>query len=186
VKIRTNPRLALIFLAFISAGGAQAQSRSLRVRLFWLHPPATITITSLSPTASLRLGSANPKTGRPGSAIVMAAEGNRLRTGGHLWSQAEWLGKARLEGEGFASFQIAFPLTITARQGRLHMIARMSLEEYVAAVLAGEAGGFQSDEALKAMAVAARTYAVRFQPRHAAEGFDFCDTTHCQDLRLSD
>jgi stage II sporulation protein D len=34
------------------------------------------------------------------------------------------------------------------------------------------------------MAVAARTYAVHFGSRHKTEGFDFCDTTHCQDVRL--
>jgi stage II sporulation protein D len=61
----------------------------------------------------------------------------------------------------------------------------VNLEEYVAAVLAGESAGFRSDQALEAMAVAARTYAVRFEGRHKAEGFDFCDTTHCQDVRFS-
>ena len=35
------------------------------------------------------------------------------------------------------------------------------------------------------MAVAARTYAMHFGSRHAMEGFDFCDTTHCQDLRIA-
>src|SRR5260370_6177839 len=34
------------------------------------------------------------------------------------------------------------------------------------------------------MAVAARTYAVRSQGRHQSEGYDCCDTTHCQDLRI--
>jgi stage II sporulation protein D len=52
-------------------------------------------------------------------------------------------------------------------------------------VLAGEVGNFKSDEALKAMAVAARTYAMHFGSRHALEDFDLCDTTHCQDLRLA-
>src|SRR5580658_10384150 len=61
-------------------------------------------------------------------------------------------------------------------------IVEIPLETYVAAVLAGESGGFQSSEALKAMAVAARTYAVRMRGRHSAEGFDLCDTTHCQRL----
>ncbi len=61
---------------------------------------------------------------------------------------------------------------------------RLAPEEYVAAALAGEATVLRSDEALKAMAVAARTYARRFAGRHAKEGFDFCDTTHCQDVRL--
>jgi stage II sporulation protein D len=57
-------------------------------------------------------------------------------------------------------------------------------EEYVAAALAGEAGGFTSTEALKAMAVTIRTYARVNAGRHAAEGFDFCETTHCQKLLL--
>jgi stage II sporulation protein D len=57
-------------------------------------------------------------------------------------------------------------------------------ERYVAAVVAGEASVLQSDEALKAVAVAARTYAARFRSRHAAEGFDFCSTTHCQRVEL--
>jgi stage II sporulation protein D len=63
-------------------------------------------------------------------------------------------------------------------------VVDLPLERYVAAVLAGESGMFQSPEALKAMAVAARTYAVRLRGRHAAEGFDFCDTTHCQRIQL--
>ena len=56
----------------------------------------------------------------------------------------------------------------------------LPLEQYVAGVLAGESSVFRSDEALKAMAVAARTYTVRMRGRHSAEGFDFCATTHCQ------
>jgi stage II sporulation protein D len=53
-------------------------------------------------------------------------------------------------------------------------------ERYVAAVLEGESSVFRSDEALKAMSVAARTYAVRHRGRHLADGYDFCATTHCQ------
>jgi stage II sporulation protein D len=59
-------------------------------------------------------------------------------------------------------------------------VVEMPLEQYVAGVLAGESSVFRSDEALKAMAIAARTYAVRLRGRHAKEGFDFCATTHCQ------
>lgn len=64
-------------------------------------------------------------------------------------------------------------------------VKSMTLEEYVAAVLAGEAAGIQEPQALRALAVASRSYAVHFRSRHRAEGFDFCDTTHCQDLRLA-
>jgi stage II sporulation protein D len=63
-------------------------------------------------------------------------------------------------------------------------VIELPLERYVAAVLAGESSVFQSPEALKAMAVAARTYAVRMRGRHSGEGFDFCTTTHCQRVEL--
>jgi stage II sporulation protein D len=63
-------------------------------------------------------------------------------------------------------------------------VITIDLEQYTAGALAGESSVFQSDEALKAMAVAARTYAVHFRGRHAAEGFDLCDTTHCQHIDL--
>jgi len=77
------------------------------------------------------------------------------------------------------------PLEVKRQGGRLLLTVRMPLEEYAAGVLAGESSTFTSQEALKAMAVAARTYAVRHLGRHRWEGFDFCDTTHCQDLRLA-
>jgi stage II sporulation protein D len=65
-------------------------------------------------------------------------------------------------------------------------VVEMPVETYVAAVLAGESSVFESTEALKAMAVAARTYAVRLRGRHLAEGFDLCDTTHCQRVAQGD
>jgi len=167
-------------------GRAGAETRHIRVRLFWLHPPSVVKISMVDASAalSLRPEVAHSQPHRVINPVVVTAEGSRLRASGRLWSQAASSGRVRVEGDGFANFEIASPLTITADHGRLRLTARMPLEDYVAAVLVGEAGGFKSDEALKAMAVAARTYAVRFVPRHAAEGFDFCDTTHCQDLRL--
>ncbi len=59
-------------------------------------------------------------------------------------------------------------------------ILDLPVEQYVAAVLAGEGSVFRNGEALKAIAVAARTYAAHERGRHAKEGFDFCNTTHCQ------
>ncbi len=57
---------------------------------------------------------------------------------------------------------------------------RMPLEEYVARVVATEGSMETEPEALKALAVAARTYALKNLKRHAHDGFDFCSTTHCQ------
>ncbi len=83
-----------------------------------------------------------------------------------------------LTGALLCPAEIAYRVRLTANEG--NRVITLPSEQYVSAVLAGEAGTFQNDEALKAMAVAARTYAARMRGRHATEGFDFCATTHCQ------
>lgn len=57
------------------------------------------------------------------------------------------------------------------------------IEEYVAGVLTGEAARDSDPAVLQALAIAARTYALRNLRRHEGEGFDVCDETHCQVLR---
>lgn len=59
----------------------------------------------------------------------------------------------------------------------------LPLEDYVLGVLGGEASDLHSTEARKAMAVAARTFAVKLRGRHAEDGYDFCANTHCQSFR---
>ncbi len=56
----------------------------------------------------------------------------------------------------------------------------MSLEDYILGVVAAEGSTEVEADALKALAVASRTYAVKNLRRHAVEGYDFCTTTHCQ------
>ncbi len=68
---------------------------------------------------------------------------------------------------------------------RVHLVSEnttqtMSLEDYVKGVVATEGSMEREPEALKALAVAARTYAVKNLGRHARDGYDFCTTTHCQ------
>ena len=78
--------------------------------------------------------------------------------------------------------EVVYKVRLTGNDGQ--RLVSLSAEEYVAAVLAGESGTFRSEEALKAMAIAARTYAARLRGRHSAEGYDFCATTHCQRIEL--
>jgi stage II sporulation protein D len=57
---------------------------------------------------------------------------------------------------------------------------QVSLEDYVLQVVSTEASVEDEPEALKALAIAARTYALKNIGRHREQGFDFCSTTHCQ------
>jgi stage II sporulation protein D len=124
----------LLFPAVLSA-------TDITVRLFWLHPPASVKVSGNGP-----------------------------------WT---------LEAPGTPRLVLSWQPVVRNEGGHALVTVKMPLEEYVAGVLAGESSVFRSEEALKAMAVTARSYAFRNRGRHRAEGFDFCDTTHCQDLRLA-
>ena len=59
------------------------------------------------------------------------------------------------------------------------------LELYVAQVLSAEGEPNAPEASAQALAVAIRTYALFNGGRHQKDGFDLCDTTHCQVLRAS-
>jgi SpoIID/LytB domain protein len=60
---------------------------------------------------------------------------------------------------------------------------RIAIDDYIAQVLAGEGQPKASDAAQEALAITARTFALANRNRHRGEGFDLCDTTHCQVTR---
>jgi len=61
----------------------------------------------------------------------------------------------------------------------------LPLEVYVARVLAGEADPRSGDAAQQALAIAIRSYTLKNVDRHARDGYDLCDSTHCQVPRPS-
>jgi peptidoglycan hydrolase-like amidase len=67
-------------------------------------------------------------------------------------------------------------------RGTLNLINELSLENYLRGVVPREMGPelYDNLEALKAQAVAARSYAVRNLGEFAAEGYDICATPRCQ------
>jgi SpoIID/LytB domain protein len=61
-----------------------------------------------------------------------------------------------------------------------YRVAELPLEEYVSRVVSAEAVPSSGIEAQQALAIVARTFALHNRSRHAREGFDVCDLTHCQ------
>jgi stage II sporulation protein D len=74
---------------------------------------------------------------------------------------------------------------VSAERAGLRVITKVDLESYVSGVLIGEASTLNARAARAAMAILARTWALRWQGRHRAQGFDFCSLTHCQVFRLA-
>ena len=71
-------------------------------------------------------------------------------------------------------------LLLRVHDGTFDVIEHLSIDEYINGVLAEEMPASWPLEALKAQAVAARTYAFRSRERHRSSGYDVCTTTHCQ------
>jgi stage II sporulation protein D len=168
-----------------SGTAGNAFPRTLRIRLWYLHPPAQLKLRSDGGQATLKMCSACKEA--PLATLGIRASGSSIEIDGSRVSSAVVRvdGSYQMNAVGQQPVRADFPIELRAEQGRLLITALMPMEEYIAGVLAGETGNFKSDEALKAMSVAARTYAEHFGSRHALDGFDFCDTTHCQDLRIT-
>jgi stage II sporulation protein D len=95
------------------------------------------------------------------------------------------LALARADGSpvpfGESSYR-GFLLIRATGRGTLHVINRVGLEDYLKGVVPGEMGPrvYDEIEALKAQAVAARSYAMKRRGDFAAEGYDLCATPRCQ------
>ncbi len=159
--------------------------KTVQVRLWYLHPPASLKLRADAGQARVRKCATCNQT--PVTALGLRAVKSRIEVDGDKATATELhiAGTYSMSSGNEPPIKADFQVDVKAEAGHLLITATMPMDEYIAGVLAGEVGNFQSDEALKAMAVAARTYAMHFGSRHAQEGFDLCDTTHCQDLRIA-
>ena len=73
----------------------------------------------------------------------------------------------------------------TNTRGNLTIVNELGLEDYVKGVVANELspGGYPAIEALKAQAIAARTYALKNRGQFMSQGFDILPTTRSQVYR---
>jgi len=87
---------------------------------------------------------------------------------------------ARLTVNG-TTYRGSLRILVNAR-GTLNVVNRVDIEEYLYGVVPAEMGPKRYDalEALKAQAVAARTYAFAHRGQFDGEGYDLCATMKCQ------
>ena len=164
-----------------TAGGFPA---TVRVRLWYLHPATELKLKAEAGQARFRKCASC--TENVLGLLTLRAAASRVQIDGEKTAlpEVQVSGVYQITQSSLPALAADFPVAVRASDGKLLVTADMPMDEYIAGVLAGETGNFKSDEALKAMAVAARTYAIHFGARHALDGFDFCDSTHCQNLRL--
>ena len=167
------------FLVLLLAVPAVAPAEDIQVRIYSAHPPTSLLVAAIEGHLHWRSCPACPEQTGQSLTVESAKASTPAQT---KEAQKEFLitGIYRLQPADGPTFTSSFPLRIQAPAGGLVIVVSMPIEQYVEHVVMAESGDFQDPEALKAMAVAARSYAKRFSGQHAKEGFDFCDTTHCQ------
>lgn len=126
---------------------------------------------------------------RPTHAVVIVAPGVNGATAAGMASEAlVRAGVPHVSRGGERPEIVAGTEGSPLRVGRLgrsgaYEPATMPVGDYVAQAVAGEGGDGLPPAALDALAITARTFAERNRGRHASEGFDLCDLTHCLSLR---
>ena len=171
---------------------------TVRISLFSLFKPETINVRIVSgESASL------DATGIAGNRPVGRDELIRIRLSGNRLSilvrgplarvqPPATATEARIVPAGSATLEVVLPgrlkrevrgvVSVDAGpggRGPLRIVLVTDRESAVAAIVAAETSRRET-EALKALAVVVRTYMLAHAGRHSSEGFDFCDTTHCQ------
>lgn len=171
---------------FIFFLAAPLLAADLRIGVLSLFRPERITVRS-SETLWVQAG---PRTFflTPGKVAGLRAVGADI----DLFAEQQLTTSPSVKISGRNSSPIEFKLTIdgkidrkftgrlevTAVGSRLEPVILVDLESAVAAATAAEMPRESPPEALKAMAVLARSYYTASGRRHGP--YDFCDTTHCQ------
>jgi len=174
-----------VLLAVFCASPLQCQTActQIRVGLLSLGSRTAVTVETNGPAVLYELPSERTigRVANPCQITFKASQG-RLTASPNLFQAP--VQSLRLEcSSGFLINKRRYPGTLEVRtenNSRILLINCVPLEEYVKGAVAAEADRAMHPEALKALAVAARTFALANTSRHNGSGFNLCDTTHCQ------
>ncbi len=81
----------------------------------------------------------------------------------------------KVEGASYRDF-----ITFSRNENELVVINNVSIQHYLYGVVPKEMPPSWPLEALKAQAIAAKNYALLYKNKHSNEGYELCDTQHCQ------
>ena len=171
-------------------------SDKVRIGLFTLfHPHAVQVRLATGEKAVLDAASFTSTRIDPSQLISISVAGNHLKIdiqGSHSIRQSEITDSARITPYDSGALELILPGKLKravrgtvsidngiSGRGTLSIVLTTPRESAVASVLAAETSE-REPQALMALAVVVRTFMSSHSGRHSAEGFDFCDTTHCQ------
>lgn len=185
------PRSCLLFALLLFAQFLHGKYADVRAGLLWETPTRHVMVMGDGGPLAIWVDGKKVAELRTSDGLVLKAEEGGIRARSLLLDLTAKktiifrspMGKGfRLRNMDPKSTERAYPgsLELSHAGGKLRMVATVPLEEYVAGVVQAEAGKGHRLEYYKLQAVSCRTYALANKRRHAGEGFEVCDATHCQ------
>lgn len=181
-------RLAFFLPLFLFPALASSQKtleqQNITIRLFSTQRLDKLTIIPLGSGNSIRIDSQHTIPADKPLIIALSSNEVRLNAEPSFRRQLQLDGAFRFQLIDSSSADASGQWTLRPSHSGIEVLLTTSIEHYVIAAVSGEAAPNEPLESLKAMAVAARTFALTNLGRHASERFDLCDSTHCQALRF--
>lgn len=188
-----EPALSYHFLDRILPWTAESDSTEVKLKAVWKDGRLSFQKETMhfypqlfsSREAALSFGKSN---GLSASRIQpQPFSGAVLRVTDHKGESSYFELPVRIQSSGYLSpdsgkLSYKGEFIIKAIGSNLQLNQFLKLESYLGGVVQHEIGNNAPPEALKAQTIAARTHAVKLllYDRHASDGYDLCNSTHCQ------
>ncbi|MBR6266761.1 MAG: SpoIID/LytB domain-containing protein, partial [Selenomonadaceae bacterium] len=151
-----------------------------------LHRRGQLAGNYMSPLIAHKLLGFIPLRGTPGKTMKITVEDGNLVVDGKKVNASRLILRPQ-EKKPISTMKVTingyeYPggADIQLMRGSMVVNNLVACEDYLRGVLPEEMPPDWPEDALKAQAVAARTYALKHRGRHEKDGYDLCDTTHCQ------
>lgn len=167
-----------------SASAVFTAPERIRVDILGLIAPRRVDIR---PTTELRLS--NGWSVPSGTLVTIDVERRKLRV--RCPGRPTWRGlrvesnrdsgpvEIAVTGRNRRNRMLPAHFAIEIHRDRIAIRSEMDFESLVASAVFAELEGVEDGEALRAAAIAIRSFLVASVGRHANDGFDVCDSTHC-------
>jgi stage II sporulation protein D len=173
----TFPLIALVVILLCGASAVAGMEPTVSIAIFGGRRPSACTITAQAPL-KIEAGRTQPA----GAALKIAAAGGQVKIDG-VGTAATYTVSApaplKVSVNG-TTHSYRGAIRLSADGGRLLLVNVLGLEDYLRGVVPAEVPPRFAPEAIKAQAIAARTYALSRLARHQDIGCDLCDGVHCQ------
>lgn len=185
-------RYLSVILVLIAVSGADADDTTIRVGLVRFYSRVSqLTVSSSAGLSVADAGGTKLLSCKHADSITISAEGGDIvakcgaeirQTAGPLVNitPLDQSAAIRVASANRPTREYRGCIEARPKAGALQLVNVVAVEDYLLACVPEEMPSGYPVEAIKAQAIAARTFALHNRGKHASDDYDLCDTTNCQ------